>query len=336
MVHPELSEGGTCGLCIAAATRLYRKADLMPLHARCHCLPHVVLAGQEDLAQVINGMDLDELYAAIGATRREELVKTRVKVVQHGELGPVLVQEGHAFRGPDQVRADAGSDTPIGEQPDRGGEAPSVPGPREAGTDGSGRGGGDVPFAGPSGGDEPLLPDSTVDAALPSRLPEAEHPRRRPVPTVAELRAVPGRVASDVEPDGHFDRGRGGRQSATDYSERRVAARLRALGYTVWSVEPIDEQGVRTPDAVVLAPDGREFTVEFKVLDAPTSGSVRDSIGDARGQSERVVIDGVGAGLMVGEAAQGLARMNPLFGAEVREILLLGPSNSGFWRLRWI
>lgn len=35
VVHPEVSKGGTCGLCIGASTRIYHKEDLMPMHARC-------------------------------------------------------------------------------------------------------------------------------------------------------------------------------------------------------------------------------------------------------------------------------------------------------------
>jgi hypothetical protein len=35
VVHPELSRGGSCGLCVVASDRLYHRGDLMPLHARC-------------------------------------------------------------------------------------------------------------------------------------------------------------------------------------------------------------------------------------------------------------------------------------------------------------
>jgi hypothetical protein len=119
VVHPELSRGGTCGLCIAAATRIYRKSELMPLHDRCQCEPVPVLDidTDEDLAQTINGIDLEELYIQLGETTREKLKHTRVKVEEHGELGPVLRQEGHAFRDADKAAEDARPGTPIGEAP---------------------------------------------------------------------------------------------------------------------------------------------------------------------------------------------------------------------------
>lgn len=100
MVRPYLSESGTCGLCLAAATRLYFKSDLMPLHSRCRCLPYPVIEGLPDIAQQINGVDIDDLYARAGETQRGKLARVRFKVVQHGELGPTLVDERHNFRGP--------------------------------------------------------------------------------------------------------------------------------------------------------------------------------------------------------------------------------------------
>lgn len=35
IIHPEQSRGGSCGLCVAAATRIYHKRELLPLHANC-------------------------------------------------------------------------------------------------------------------------------------------------------------------------------------------------------------------------------------------------------------------------------------------------------------
>lgn len=35
VLHPELSKGGSCGLCIAASDRTYYKDQLLPIHARC-------------------------------------------------------------------------------------------------------------------------------------------------------------------------------------------------------------------------------------------------------------------------------------------------------------
>lgn len=115
VIHPELSAGGVCGLCIAAATRVYRKEELMPLHANCKCVPEPVIEGAEDFAQRINDLDLDELYIRIGETRRAELSNVRIRVEEHGETGPTLIAARHRFRDKEDVRLDAAEDTPIGD-----------------------------------------------------------------------------------------------------------------------------------------------------------------------------------------------------------------------------
>ena len=105
MIHPELSEGGSCGMCIVASTRLYKKAELMPIHLRCKCLPFPVYAGS-DPGGAINDADLERLYAEAGGKQAAELKNTRYKVDQHGELGPVLNRAGAAFRTADDVETD--------------------------------------------------------------------------------------------------------------------------------------------------------------------------------------------------------------------------------------
>lgn len=99
IIRPEASRGGTCGLCIAAADRIYRKADLLPVHDRCNCLTAPIVDGQ-DPGHSLNAADLDALYGAAGSTRRQDLAKVRITVHHHGELGPVLGLHGQAFRGP--------------------------------------------------------------------------------------------------------------------------------------------------------------------------------------------------------------------------------------------
>lgn len=106
IIHPELSRGGTCGLCVAAADRTYKRADLMALHARCHCTVLPIVNGQ-DPGLSLNEDDLAKLYAAAGSTAGTDLKKTRYVVHQHGELGPVLRAAGDAFRSPAQAAADA-------------------------------------------------------------------------------------------------------------------------------------------------------------------------------------------------------------------------------------
>lgn len=92
VLHPELATSGqSCGLCIAASTRIYKKKDLLPLHNLCHCEPVEIVAGR-DVGQQINDEDLDTLYGAAGdSTHRTDLSNTKWKVEEHGELGPRLV-----------------------------------------------------------------------------------------------------------------------------------------------------------------------------------------------------------------------------------------------------
>ena len=90
IIHPELSRGGTCGMCIVAADRIYHVAELMPIHANCHCGTAAVTEDY-DPADDLNAVDLGQLYKDAGGTSGAHLKRTRYKVDQHGELGPVLV-----------------------------------------------------------------------------------------------------------------------------------------------------------------------------------------------------------------------------------------------------
>lgn len=94
VLHPELTTSGqSCGLCIAASTRIYKKANLLPLHNLCHCEPVEIVAGR-DVGGAINNEDLDILYGAAGdSTERTALSNTKWAVEEHGELGPRLVQK---------------------------------------------------------------------------------------------------------------------------------------------------------------------------------------------------------------------------------------------------
>lgn len=105
VLHPELSAGGSCGLCVAASDRRYRKGELLPIHARCKCevLP---IVGDSDPGRSLNRADLKALYAAAGgSTAGAALARTRWRVEQHGELGPRLVAGEHRFRSADEAAA---------------------------------------------------------------------------------------------------------------------------------------------------------------------------------------------------------------------------------------
>lgn len=114
IIHPELSKGGVCGLCIAASDRVYKKADLLPIHANCKCTVLPIVGGK-DPGRSLNGEDLKKLYEEAGGTDAAKLKRTRYKVEEHGELGPVLVKQDDKFtdkRGA-QDRAGQGREQPI-------------------------------------------------------------------------------------------------------------------------------------------------------------------------------------------------------------------------------
>lgn len=102
IIRPEASKGGVCGLCIAASDRLYYKADLLPIHDRCHCETAPIVGGK-DPGHNLNQADLDNLYGAAGSTGREDLKRIKVQIHHHGELGPVLAKLGQKFTGPNDL-----------------------------------------------------------------------------------------------------------------------------------------------------------------------------------------------------------------------------------------
>lgn len=97
VVRPELSASGSCGLCVAASDRLYRKKDLLPIHARCKCVTVMVTANTDPGSQ-LNEDSLAALYADAGSTSGKDLKRTRVTVFHHPELGPQLRVAGQHAR----------------------------------------------------------------------------------------------------------------------------------------------------------------------------------------------------------------------------------------------
>lgn len=97
VIHPELSRGGTCGLCIAAADRIYSIVTLAPLHGRCHCTVSPVTR-TADPGGTLNDEDLKRVYESASSTYAADLKRVRYNVHQHGELGPVLTNRAHDFR----------------------------------------------------------------------------------------------------------------------------------------------------------------------------------------------------------------------------------------------
>lgn len=97
IIHPELSKSGTCGLCLVASTRFYKKSDLQAIHDGCHCTTLSITAAS-DPGLKMNRDDLKAIYAAAGSSGAQDLLNTRITVNEHGELGPLLVREGQHFK----------------------------------------------------------------------------------------------------------------------------------------------------------------------------------------------------------------------------------------------
>lgn len=93
IIHPELTRSGTCGLCAAASTRMYEKAELLPIHQGCVCTIAPVTESQ-DPGAALNEADLKRLYEMAGGTFAEQLSRVRYRIDEHGELGPTLVDAG--------------------------------------------------------------------------------------------------------------------------------------------------------------------------------------------------------------------------------------------------
>lgn len=97
VIHPELSKGGACGLCVAASDRLYGVHEPKAIHDRCECTTLPVLDAN-DPGSTLNDGDLGRLYGDAGGTHRSKLKATRYQVDEHGELGPVLNPAGAKVR----------------------------------------------------------------------------------------------------------------------------------------------------------------------------------------------------------------------------------------------
>lgn len=116
VLHPELAKSGlSCGLCIVAADRVYSVSKFKrEIHLNCHC-EMIPIEDGKDPARKLNQDDLDSLYAAAGravAKPGEEpepvtgggkrqlgaLKRVRVAVTEHGELGPILINQSGEYR----------------------------------------------------------------------------------------------------------------------------------------------------------------------------------------------------------------------------------------------
>jgi hypothetical protein len=105
VIHPEMSKGGSCGLCIAISDRVYKVEELREVHDDCHCTT-LPIVGTQDPGNGLNNLDLGDLYGHAGGTNRERLKRTRYQVNENGELGRVLAPHGAKHRTAAQVERD--------------------------------------------------------------------------------------------------------------------------------------------------------------------------------------------------------------------------------------
>lgn len=91
--------GGTCcALCVEAASKTYRTSDLMPIHPGCGCVTEPVVLGARH-KQLERPEPTVEDSPALADDASDPTVRPSavVKVVEHGELGPVLYAAGDDF-----------------------------------------------------------------------------------------------------------------------------------------------------------------------------------------------------------------------------------------------
>lgn len=94
-----------CALCLLTSSRIYHKAELMPIHPGCSCSPMPVFAGERvpelDPATVHDAIrtQLGDKYVNASGGNYRDIVVTH----DHGELGPVLAVRGQQFTGPPDV-----------------------------------------------------------------------------------------------------------------------------------------------------------------------------------------------------------------------------------------
>ena len=105
VLHAELSDEGSCGLCVAASDRIFKTDHLMALHPGCHCLP-VPVTRTKDPGHEINTADFARLYGDAGGTSAAKLRQTRYKIDENGELGPLLRPLGEPIRTAKEARRD--------------------------------------------------------------------------------------------------------------------------------------------------------------------------------------------------------------------------------------
>lgn len=108
--HPELSKGGTCGLCLAASDRIYRSPNLRKVHGRCRCGVTEVRASH-DPGGALNNLELGDIYKAADLKaaeygNRSALSNVRVQYDSTGDLVITKTRTAAATAAPEVRAAD--------------------------------------------------------------------------------------------------------------------------------------------------------------------------------------------------------------------------------------
>jgi len=113
IIHPELSDSGfSCGLCVVISDRVYSTGDLKQVHDGCNCEVGPITDGF-DPGLRLNREDLDRFYELAGSTSADNLRDVSVRIDEHGELGPILRNAAHKFRGPSAASTSRHTYTPF-------------------------------------------------------------------------------------------------------------------------------------------------------------------------------------------------------------------------------
>ena len=92
VIHPELAEGGTCGACVLAATRMYLRGNLKPMHDGCNCTVLPVTENYDPADDLNTGDGLWDAYAEMNTTDAWAAKQFRFKAKGDGS-GMEMVQE---------------------------------------------------------------------------------------------------------------------------------------------------------------------------------------------------------------------------------------------------
>lgn len=115
-----LSGMENCALCYVASTQRYTRGDLLPIHPGCDC-GEMPIYGTQDPGQVINEVRLDAAHEAVNtrfgawAADARTIDYRAIKIVEHGEMGPLLTIKGQSALGAGDVGELFGNTRVIGE-----------------------------------------------------------------------------------------------------------------------------------------------------------------------------------------------------------------------------